>query len=927
MAKKSKQEEISFAFFDYIRVFLKNDHKRVYKEFDPVTRKFLNFNNPAENAKAFLRLPQFEALETYVFLKEFCKNQKLYEIFEEWYEKKGHFEGRSVAGLRKSDKQTELFDATEVGTETTKATFLKVFNEIKNCKQTYPNYIFALTMGLGKTVLMATCIFYEFILARKYPKSDLYCHNALVFAPDKTVLQSLEEIQTFDKSKVVPPEYIERLDTNIKFHFLNDTGGSLNIIDGSNYNIIISNTQKIILKKKHKPQSALQQVFEGWETSKYVASSLSARLLQIGGDAGINDEKELNNELDVLANQRFRKILRLQNLGIYVDEAHHVFGTKLADDLSYDEKRTTSLRFTINEIAGKLKDAGSHVVACYNFTGTPYVKNRLLPEVVYSYGLKQAIDNRYLKRAEVQSFSNIREDTLTFVRAAINDFWSRHQGKRYENKLPKLAFFASTIDELQTQLRPAVEQVLIENNIDINKILVNVGDKTITTNDDEREFRQLDNPSSEKQFILLVNKGQEGWNCRSLFGVALHREPKSTVFVLQATMRCLRQITENQQTGMVYLSDECYNILNAELEENFRMTVEQFNDTKAPNLVEIRIVQPAVKIKFSRPRKMFTCREKQLKDKVNFEVDKINMEAFSITRTIRSIDNIESKGTRSDVSSLRTNRTFTAYDLIAETARYINISPIRVKKIYEDSVDGLYTILDKVNAANEILYSHIIPKLFGELFEIEEYIKNEEMTVELVKDPSELGKDHYTVSYKDGLLSSRTDVRFIPFLEKTFNIDNYCFDSKPEQALFWKLLNKKELKKVWFTGMLTHGQTDFYINYIDPESGGVRSYYPDFLTLDEDGNYTIIEVKGDNKIDDEVVQAKAAYARQLASVSGMKYMIIPSSTIMSDAHYLTTLEKVSGMRPIVVNNLTINEENHYHDGSVHDDHSTHISLK
>ena len=28
----------------------------------------------------------------------------------------------------------------------------------------------------------------------------------------------------------------------------------------------------------------------------------------------------------------------------------------------------------------------------------------------------------------------------------------------------------------------------------------------------------------EKQFILLVNKGREDWNCRSLFGVGLFRE-------------------------------------------------------------------------------------------------------------------------------------------------------------------------------------------------------------------------------------------------------------------------------------------------------------------------------------------------------------------------------------------------------------------
>lgn len=94
-----------------------------------------------------------------------------------------------------------------------------------------------------------------------------------------------------------------------------------------------------------------------------------------------------------------------------------------------------------------------------------------------------------------------------------------------------------------------IEQVLGELNIPTSKILVNVGDDKITSNDDLREFKNLDTPSSNKQFILLVNKGKEGWNCRSLFSVALHREPKSKVFVLQATMRCLRQIGDYQHTA------------------------------------------------------------------------------------------------------------------------------------------------------------------------------------------------------------------------------------------------------------------------------------------------------------------------------------------------------------------------------------------
>ena len=42
-----------------------------------------------------------------------------------------------------------------------------LFKQMKKYKEAYPNYIYALTMGLGKTILMATCIFYEFLLANK----------------------------------------------------------------------------------------------------------------------------------------------------------------------------------------------------------------------------------------------------------------------------------------------------------------------------------------------------------------------------------------------------------------------------------------------------------------------------------------------------------------------------------------------------------------------------------------------------------------------------------------------------------------------------------------------------------------------------------------------------------------------------------------
>lgn len=872
MAKvsRTKQQQVDFPFYTYLSLFLKQEKKRIYTTYTQLTRKFLSFNNP-ENAVAFLRKPQFEALEMYVFLKEFCHNKYLFEIFQEWFKKEGIFEGRKAAGIN-AKGQVSLFDPIEANKQEDIELFNEIYSQIKSFQQIYPNYIFALTMGLGKTVLMATSIFYEFLLANKYPKDERYCHNALVFAPDKTVLQSLKEIETFDKSKVVPPEYVNWLETNLKFFFLDESGDALNAIENSKYNIIISNTQKIILKKQNKKPSASQLLFKDMSTT-HKAKSLNKDFEDLYGF-------DIDTDLELVTNQRFAKLTRLRQLGIYVDEAHHVFGNALAQDFGL-KASATSLRVTINELAESLAEAGTKVVGCYNYTGTPYVGSRLLPEVVYAYGLRDAINNKFLKKVEIKAFENIKNQTLAFVRLAIKEFWEENNGKRFENLLPKLAFFASTIDELQTELRPAVEQVLAELNIPTSKILVNVGDSSITTNDDIREFKNLDTPASDKQFILLVNKGKEGWNCRSLFGVALHREPKSKVFVLQATMRCLRSIGDNQETGQVFLSDENIRILDAELQENFKLSVDDLNNSgDKGEVVEVRLVPPPIKVKLKKVRKLHQLKEKEVADGIDLEIEKADTDGYKILGSERSIYDVSKKiSVVSDYSEFKDKQQFSTLTLVAEISRYLNLSPIRIKQILSDTVQGIEKIVEAVNNFNELLYDWIIPRLFNELYELEAFEKLDEIEIELVKEPKD--GDCYRVKANKALLASLHDPKFSGFKDKSFHLDNYCFDSKPENHLFWTLLHDKKIDKVWFTGMLTHGQTEFVVNYIDPSSHTVRSYYPDFLVLLNDGSYVIVEVKGDNMIEDDVVMAKSDYAHQLAVASKMSYLMVKGSDAMN----------------------------------------------
>lgn len=861
MAKKKSTNEI-FPFYDYLWHFYESHRKKIIASYTPLTKKFLAYNDPSDGT-AFLRLPQYQALEIYVFLKEYLNNKPLKDVFDKWKDGIEEF-----AGAEKNKAVDGQLTIYETGADD----YGDYYESMKAYAPGYTNYIFALTMGVGKTILMATMIFYEFLLANKYPKSDKYCHNVIVFAPDLTVLQSLKEIMTFDKSQVVPPEYASWLDANLKFHFMNESGMSLSVLDKSSFNIIISNTQKIILKQRRTQQSAAQLLF----------SDLIDRPTQDDGASGASvydDLYEVSSDADLMTNQRFEKLSRLHQIGIYVDEAHHAFGSKLEKDL-LDVKSTTSLRLTINELTKALKKRGTHVVACYNYTGTPFVKKQLLPEVVYSYGLKHAIDNKYLKRAMVYGVDNAR--TAEFVSMVLKEFFKYHGNKRYEGMLPKIAFFATTIESLETELKPEVQKVLDELGLSDDIILTN---HEGATKEEIYHFRHLDDPNSHKQVILLVNKGKEGWNCRSLCAVALHRKPDSKIFVLQASMRCLRSLTENQLTAHIYLSEENKSILEDELQDNFRLTISDIggkNNKSVP--YEVRLVPPPVLIKLKRVHKKFNLITKEAPEAVKFDLENLNDEIqakYKITVTGTAIENIGKANSKAvDVTKdVRQKIVYTKLMLIAEISRYLNESPVKIEAIMRDAVPAIGKVLDKVNEYNELLYDWVIPRIFRSMYEIMESLETEEREIKLVNDPP---KGFYEISNLPELTVSIDDAQAKAKRGKSFHLDHYCFDSRPENDLFWRLLQDDKVEKVYFTGMLTHGQTDFRISYIDPLSQTVRYYYPDFLVRDINGSYLIIEVKQDNKIDSEVVKAKKEYTRLMAVESGMGYQIIPGSMALTN---------------------------------------------
>ena len=871
-----------FPFYERLWDFYLANKKIIRRSYKDASKRYLDYNDKEKNPNAFLREPQFHALEMYVLIKEFFNNEHLYKIFAAWYNHSGKFEGLKYDVSLSDSREISLF---EFGT---KESYEEIFNYYQKYVEGYPNYIYALTMGVGKTILMATCIFYDFILASKYPQDIRFIHNAVVFAPDKTVRQSLKEIPTFDKSKVVPKEYLPFIDANVKFHILEESkSGSvttLNTIDGSDFNIIITNSQKIILKKKNKEKTGVDKLMNDAEIPEEIKAVLGNIYSEEAYRAALPQTDE-----DLTTNQRFEKLCRLKQLGVFVDEAHHMFGSELQDSLmKSNDPDKTSLRNTINHLHNQLQKNGTYLVGCYNYTGTPYVKNSILPDVVCAYGLKEAIDNEYLKKAEIDAYDKVTGET--FVTEVLQDFFAKYGDNEYEGLKAKIAFFAPKIEQLQNELEPLVKKVLLKLRKSEDLILVNVGDDKLTKESDINDFNNLDVPGtkgSQKQILLLVNKGREGWNCRSLFSVAMYRSPQSKIFVLQATMRCLRQITEIQQTATVYLSKANSDMLNEQLMDNMRLNIPIITKSggKPKIVVEVRVNEPLITMKMPNITHNYGIKELHPTKPIDFHLSTFNEEQYK-SYVYKKKSMTDSRIAQEVEVTEITNREMSLMDIVFEISRYFNLSPLKIENILLNCKDGVSNLINLVSKYNSILQDKIIFDLFKYLYEDTcETVCSEEDVV-LLKKPE--NGDCYSFKAEQRLVASEDEHPYKKLRELSFHTNNYCFDSLPEKYFFDEyLLSHKErkIKHIYFTGMFTSSSSGFAVQYIDPETNAIRNYYPDFIVEYEDGSREFIEVKGDNKIDDDVVQAKARAANEVAKALRMKYRMVKSSTIMKGKDY------------------------------------------
>ena len=813
---------------EILKTKLKDWRESDYKSNYPVIREIFEYNFlDTENQNLrYLRRAQFEALETYWYLRIIEKTPHIFDLYKKYFQGENLLDALNVR-LTEGDLRKILFsNGGGINTVFKKIKkdndFVKKYR-LEGLRESlfldYPSYILALAMGSGKTVLIGSIIATEFAMALEYP-DEPFVKNALVFAPGKTILGALKEISDVPYEKILPPRLYKQFISTLKITYTRDGEKDISIIKGSSFNIVVTNTEKIRIQKQTITKNLLQGIL-------------------------LNQEKE-DEIKEAVANQRLQTISSLPNLAIFSDEAHHTYGQAMEKDL----KR---VRQTVNYLADN-----TNVLVVVNTTGTPYFKRQILKDVIYWYGLSQGIKDGILKevRGNIVSYENVSNKNL--LEDVISDFFKNYKNVRiYDNSPAKLAIYFPQINDLNLS-KPIIEKAITKHGLDPSVILPvhNASSEDIKDLFDNR----INDFTLPYRVFLLVNKGTEGWNCLSLFATALARKlTSSNNFVLQAASRCLRQTPGNKNKAKIYLSKDNVSILDSQLKETYGESLEELNRTPQDFIKErviLRKVEVPPVVLRKKIRKVVPI-DLKFKPEIKLQKPKVNLEEIKM-----AILTPNEFGRRKILVTV-------AQEKVKVEPDYIDIYSLSVElaDIYRLSLMEIYTKLKEFYPDGEILEQEAseIKK------QIEEQIKNYKVIEEIIEQALALikkqgfseekkGKESIFVTeiifHKDraeNLLLKYEDFvkhyrqKQLPF---GFHYSPYNFDSKPEKEFFESVLrelneDKDDVEDIYFTGAIDDpNKTDFFFEYKD-KKGSWHNYTPDFLIRKKNGKMLIVEIKGE----------------------------------------------------------------------------------
>jgi len=796
--------------------------------------EIFEFNCDSETGNLrFLRKAQFEALETYWYLRLVEGTPHVFDLYKKMYNDPVELLKALNINISQEDLVRILsegginliFERIKYDNDFVRQYRLEALRETLLLK--YPSYILALAMGAGKTILIGAIIATEFAMALEYPEGN-FVKNALVFAPGKTILGALKELSDIPYEKILPPRLYKEFITAVKFTYTRDGEKDIPIIKGSSFNIVVTNTEKIRIQKQTITESLIKDLF--------------------------TDESQKDAIKQEVANRRLQTIASLPNLAIFSDEAHHTYGMKLGKEL----KR---VRQTVDYLAEQ-----TNLLVVVNTTGTPYYEKQILKDVVYWYGLSQGIKDGILKevRGNIIAYRNVTD--VQFIRNVVTYFFQNYKDvKIYDGSPAKLAIYFPQIKDLQ-EFKPVVEQTLVGIGLDSSIVLEVHSDSKPEIQDlfDNR----INDPHLPYRVFLLVNKGTEGWNCPSLFATALARELRaSNNFCLQAASRCLRQASGNIYKAKIYLSQANAKILDSQLKETYGETLHQLNlvspDIRKERLILRKTELPPILLK-KKERKVIPL-DKNI-DFTQLEFQKPESKTDEYKKVIYDLKDIPD---RRGVLIIQKEEKL----VIEEDFVDVYFFAVELSSLYRLPLMMIYEKIKALYPDGEIPESHTIEIRK----QLEEKLRNYTIAEEEIEVALALVKPQgFNKEEKEGQIIYTTEIvyhkdkeRFLLRYEQLkegnnfdfgFHYSPYNFDSNPEKDFFEQLLimlneDPDDVEDIYFTGAITDpNKTDFIFEY-KGKDGKWHNYTPDFLIKKKNGKMLIVEIKAELYRDPEKEKA------------------------------------------------------------------------
>ena len=534
--------------------------------------------------KGMMRDAQIEAIKTYLFLKIECGNKPLWRLFTE-----GDFLSLNLDNMSLTVKARHILETDKAAASLYEyacqpdeqgnvsapalkkyieenpdtidyvAIFKKLFYDV-----TYPDYVFSLPMGAGKTYLMAAFIYLDLYFSINEPDNPSFAHNFMILAPSglkSSIIPSIKNIQDFDPTWILPEPSASQIKNEIQFEILDaqKTAQKSNLVKNPNAQkinshltsndvrglVAVTNAEKVILNKYDKNEDP---------------SFLSDKEKK---------EFEVSNEL--------REIVgKIPYLSIFIDEVHHASD---GDIKLRQVVNTWTETETFNSVLG--------------FSGTPYLstaesvkvgldlslKNKNLSNVVYYYPLIEGVGN-FLKSPTIKVSDGGYE---TIIRKGVSEFLDSYGNLEYSNgTCAKLAIYCGRIDNLEENIYPIVAELVSKFGLNPADTILKYhgGNKEYSVSESAAiEFASLDTSLSKVKIVLLAQIGKEGWDCKSLTSVILPQKgacPQN--MVLQTSCRCLRQVVKNnRETALIWLNQDNAKTLNRELDKQQNTSIEELN--------------------------------------------------------------------------------------------------------------------------------------------------------------------------------------------------------------------------------------------------------------------------------------------------------------------------------------------------------------